>query len=317
MERKIGEIFEFGGEWYQCVIGDECKCCNLRNIMCHRDTDLFPPSECVGVYRKDNTSVIFKKLEKVGEPFLYKGKQMQSYIRATDELICNWNNNLLLLEHGDSDIIDIEIKQNKKDMGDKADIRPYDELFSPGTVSNTKHLAKEDMEEKEPTYEELLHYYHSTVGLWAIDRSPQEVNLDWICKNAFQLGMDNTLSNCEQIRKNLKPFNLEAARNGKPVCTRDGRKARIICFDSNGGRPIVALVTECDDEEEMPYKYHCDGFYNCQSIPSDNDLMMLPEKKEGWVNVYKERIYSTKEEAIEATCDGATYIDTIKFSWEE
>ena len=31
---------------------------------------------------------------------------------------------------------------------------------------------------------------------------------------------------------NLKPFNLEAAKQGKPVCTRDGRKARIICFDA-------------------------------------------------------------------------------------
>ena len=47
------------------------------------------------------------------------------------------------------------------------------------------------------------------------------------------------------------------------------------------------------------------------------DLMMLPEKKEGWVNVYKERIYSTKEEAIEATYDGVTYVDTVKVCWEE
>lgn len=84
---------------------------------------------------------------------------------------------------------------------------------------------------------------------------------------------------------NLKPFSLEAAKAGKPVCTRDGRKVRIICFDANGSRPIVALVTECDGEE-IPYKYHCDGSYNCQSIPSDNDLMMLSEKKEGWVNIY-------------------------------
>lgn len=30
-------------------------------------------------------------------------------------------------------------------MGDNV-IRPYDELFSPGTVSNTKSLAKEDMQ---------------------------------------------------------------------------------------------------------------------------------------------------------------------------
>lgn len=32
----------------------------------------------------------------------------------------------------------------------------------------------------------------------------------------------------------LKPFDLEAAKQGKPVCTRDGRKARIVCFDLKG-----------------------------------------------------------------------------------
>ena len=40
----------------------------------------------------------------------------------------------------------MEIKQNKEYMGDNDDIRPYDELFSPGTVSNTKYLSNGDME---------------------------------------------------------------------------------------------------------------------------------------------------------------------------
>ena len=39
----------------------------------------------------------------------------------------------------------------------------------------------------------------------------------------------------------LKPFNLEAAKSGKPVCTRDGRKARIICFDAEGNKPLIVL----------------------------------------------------------------------------
>lgn len=29
-----------------------------------------------------------------------------------------------------------------------------------------------------------------------------------------------------------KPFNLEEAKAGKPVCTRGGHKAKIICFDA-------------------------------------------------------------------------------------
>ena len=239
MERKIGEIFEFGGEWYQCVEDSLNSCVNCCFFNGGHKECSDEIGECSKGCRSDETSVIFKKLEKVGEPFLYKGKQMQSYIRATDELICNWNNNLLLLEHGDSDIIDIEIKQ-----------------------------TKEDMEEK---------------------------------------------------KLNLKPFNLEAAKAGKPVCTRDGRKARIICFDrkfyhDGYNYPIVAMVN--DNDNELVHAYTQDGLL-VGNMEGELDLMMLPERKEGWVNVYKERIYSTKEEAIEATYDGVTYVDTVKVCWEE
>ena len=45
-------------------------------------------------------------------------------------------------------------------------------------------------------------------------------------------------SNSENIGKNLKPFDLQAAKSGKPVCTRDGRKVRIICFDSKSKLPL-------------------------------------------------------------------------------
>lgn len=45
----------------------------------------------------------------------------------------------------------------------------------------------------------------------------------------------------------MKPFNLEEAKAGKPVCTRDGRDARIICFnDNNPLIKIIALVTQPD-----------------------------------------------------------------------
>lgn len=55
------------------------------------------------------------------------------------------------------------------------------------------------------------------------------------------------------------------------------------------------------------------------------DLMMLPEKKEGWVNVYKggkldaDYIYPTKADAVENIFQpmNDNYIDTIKVEWEE
>ena len=244
MERKIGEIFEYNGEWYQCV-GGTCRNCSFYyDTVCKNITNIGSTNigNCHCSLRTDHKSVIFKKLEKVGEQFLYKGKQMQSYIRATDELICNWNNNLLLLEHGDSDIIDIEIKQNK-----------------------------EDMEEK---------------------------------------------------KLNLKPFDIQKAREGKPVCTRDGRKARIICFDrrlfyKNVSYPILALV-ECSDGEDDVCGYNEKGKVLIEDgAEYKDDLMMLPEKKEGWAVIRKSDIYETEEQAKEVLLNSRIGVMIRKINWEE
>ena len=42
----------------------------------------------------------------------------------------------------------------------------------------------------------------------------------------------------------MKNFDLEAAKRGAAVCTRDGRNARIIAFDCKGyvRKPILALI---------------------------------------------------------------------------
>lgn len=183
-----------------------------------------------------------------------------------------------------------------------------------------------DMEEKELTYEELKHYYHSTVGLWAIDRSPQEVTWEWIVLNAFQLGIEEKHSNSEKIGQNLKPFDLEAAKAGKPVCTRDGRKTRIVCSDVKGSdTPIIALVANGEGNENTFLFYEDGRIYNDRD--SDFDLMMLPEKHEGWINMCKStngkyfsnKIYDTKEQALEGKKNGWVneHVDTVKIEWEE
>ena len=126
-------------------------------------------------------------------------------------------------------------------------------------------------------------------------------------------------SNTEKIGKNLKPFDLQAAKAGKPVRTRDGRKVRIICFDSKNDprRPIVALVEHNDNE--LLYEYTIEGKerFSHISTTGTSDLMMLPEKKEGWVNVYKHFAYRTKEEAQSNINPDNEFIDTIKIEWEE
>ena len=256
MERKIGEIFAHEGEWYQCVENNDFKGCNDCGFH-NKEYDLCDDEspECRGYKRSDNIDVVFKKLEKVGEPIKVNGKVVQTLRLHTSK--CECDDCCFYKETGacykDSPCLPyeifVEIKQNQ-----------------------------EDMEEK---------------------------------------------------KLNLKPFDLEAARNGKPVCTRDGRKARIICFDANDERPIIALLEfECEngDHVEKIESYYKDGKLYEESEWS-NDLMMLPEKKEGWLNIYKtdndkfaalvgsDYLYKTEKEAkIEAD---PRVLATVKIEWEE
>ena len=289
MERKIGEIFEFGGEWYQCIIGhcnqcsfDEAGTCKfIGNPYC--------------AYRNDKKLACFKKLEKVGDPYScnYYGDNrlimMQEYNLFNLDDVTNEDKIPMYITDYKHKRIAIEIKQNKEDMGDNDDIRPYDELFSPGTASNTKYLAKENMEE--------YRMYDAKEDIPEFDKVVDEC----------LFGED---------KLNLKPFDLEAAKAGKTVCTRDGRKARIICFDlKNDEYPIVAAVE--NDSSETLFSYTTNGEI-ADGIESDKDLMMFPEKRSGWVNVYSHRLggpYESKEYALKQKMEDC--IDTVKIFWEE
>lgn len=228
MEWKIGEVKQVNGEWYQCVVAMQgCRECSFRTQdFCTRH------SECMSTERSDKTSVVFKKLEKIGEPYVGNNGTFQSY-------------KLAMPIYGDiPDQItgftttEVVIKQNEEDM--------------------------------------------------------------------------------EENKLNLKPFDIQKAREGKPVCTRDGRKARIICFDAKGKQPIIALFEGEKADEEIIQTYSINGGYYGFRKEDHRDLMMLPEKKEGWVNVYDDTpIYDTKEEALNKRSEFRGYIDTVKVSWEE
>ena len=123
MERKVGEIFEYNGEWYQCVECDSCGECSLRTTECGSGTKSDIADEvfgkCSKVRRTDNKRAIFKKLEKVGDPYVAYGLTRQKYklhvpLVITDEILdedisCDEVNG----------IVDIRAKQNKEDMKEK------------------------------------------------------------------------------------------------------------------------------------------------------------------------------------------------------
>ena len=233
MERKIGEIFELGGEWYQCLEEKYCNGCVFRDAKCDDVRKIL--GNCSVRNRSDKKSVIFKKLEKVGSTFTSVEKLCQHYKVFDIDNVCG--DGFWCVHNYKAKTLTIEIKQ-----------------------------TKEDMEEK---------------------------------------------------KLNLKPFDIQKAREGKPVCTRDGHKARILCYDLKGAEyPIVAAVETRDRFAESIFGYDKNGRFD-HDTENNNDLMMLPEKKEGWAKVRKDiNLYDTKEEADRKMIGNDEYV-TAKVCWEE
>ena len=244
MERKIGEIFEYNNEWYQCVDrlswGVHCNGCDFLGRICSKLSPKCSPA----YYRSDGLSVIFKKLKKIGEPYKLGEVLIQQY------------------------------------QGIAPIVLPEDSEYS------------------------------------SIFRVISSINV-------IEIEIKKTKKGMEEKKLNLKPFDIQKAREGKPVCTRDGHKARIICFDKKGVYPIVALVNDYNEEEYIK-NYDEFGKKFIGGETSD-DLMMLPEKRIGWINIYKggkldsDCIYPTKADALENIFQPMkdNYIDTIKVEWEE
>ena len=115
----------------------------------------------------------------------------------------------------------------------------------------------------------------------------------------------------------MKPFDIELAKAGHPVYTRDGRAVRILCFDfiSPENNPIIVLV-KLNEKQEGAIFYGIDG----KGQSCDLDLMMVSKKKKGWINVYPEYcvtndIFKTEQEAKEDASSNC--IATVKIEWEE
>lgn len=69
----------------------------------------------------------------------------------------------------------------------------------------------------------------------------------------------------------------------KPVQTRNGRKARIICTDlTSDDGSIAAAITTLSGERVT--QFHADGrYYVSEGMETDEDLVNIPERTEQWL----------------------------------
>lgn len=126
----------------------------------------------------------------------------------------------------------------------------------------------------------------------------------------------------------MKEFNLEEAKAGKLVCTRDGHEVRILYYDAKGGDDtrIVALIDV--NGVETPMSYYKDGKV-LKDAESVADLMMAGEKRRGWLGLYNDpcgdrmarttNVYKKKEEVEEILNDYEVnrIVAIIQIEWDD
>ena len=123
----------------------------------------------------------------------------------------------------------------------------------------------------------------------------------------------------------MKKFNLEEAKAGKPIQSRDGCRVTMLATDIKNKYPLATvkhtsemdvLQTQCED-----------GYFYKDKSESMHDLFMAPVKKEGWVNIYRDTcgakvtgrsIHESEECAKEVNgVSLSNYVTTAKVEWEE
>ena len=81
----------------------------------------------------------------------------------------------------------------------------------------------------------------------------------------------------------MKPFDLEAAKRGDPIITRDGREVKFIAYVPEAKKSDQVIVW---DHRDITCHYD-DGRFSRYDT-SDRDLYMAPKKHTVWVNLYSD-----------------------------
>lgn len=107
--------------------------------------------------------------------------------------------------------------------------------------------------------------------------------------NPFKMDIDNDLviveyedeeSEYKKMKKIIKPFDLEAAKNGVKVETRDGNKAEILKWDANSECPLIGVYADGEGYEHAG-SWTLNGKWG--SIASPLDLVIVEyEDKSDW-----------------------------------
>lgn len=115
----------------------------------------------------------------------------------------------------------------------------------------------------------------------------------------------------------MTPFNLEKAKAGFPLTTRDGHKVRTLEIKEKSSFPLKVMLESSGTI--LPFYYDLDGKCNL-SHTRDYDLYM-DEKAKGYINIYEispfkyvasSLIYNSRNEAFENKGSAFKYVKTVE-----
>lgn len=112
----------------------------------------------------------------------------------------------------------------------------------------------------------------------------------------------------------LLPFDLEAAKAGAKVVTRDGRPARVVCFDKisqEEGLSLVALISN-EDYEYMISLYKNGRVFRASEESAD--LFMAPTPVKRWRVIYRGADDNAAQRDFEQYADASNFWRENEFS---
>ena len=99
--------------------------------------------------------------------------------------------------------------------------------------------------------------------------------------NKLSTRVENALKEANEEQKptvRVIPFDIEKAKQGAKVVTRDGHDVRILCYSSRNANGTQPIVSEIDKGEDVMLTTHAeDGTHLFSKSKSDYDLMIEEE----------------------------------------
>lgn len=118
------------------------------------------------------------------------------------------------------------------------------------------------------------------------------------------------------MKTKLVPFNIEKAKQGAKVVTRDNYPVRILCYDLEDSRmPIIAAVRK--DGKEIPYQYTIEGNFYPNKEEDTGDLFIEEEIKERCMTYYEVAMWLTEKPYRQYKTDENPWVYSYLSYYEE